>query len=88
MQIFSLKKVKFKKNDTKSVSFKVCSIACYTPFPFFGQFENITAVKIFPFYCEPFMEPFFHIFAQTKALLSKDVIHRCKQVAIGRSQVW
>ena len=34
---------------------------------------NTTSVKIFPFCCEPFIDPFFHIFARTKALLSKCV---------------
>ena len=32
----------------KSALFKVCSIACYTFFPSFGQFVNTTPVKIFP----------------------------------------
>ena len=43
----------------KSALFKVCSITGYTFFPFFGQFVNTTSVQIFPFCCEPFVEPFF-----------------------------
>ena len=57
-------------------------------FPSFKQFVHNTSVKIFPFWCKPFIEPFFHIFTQTKTLLSKCVIHRWKQVVTGRSQVW
>ena len=68
--------------------FKVCSIVSYTFFPSFGQFVDTAPVKIFPFCRKPFIEPFFHIFVRTKALFSKCVIHRCKQVVIGRSQVW
>ena len=66
--------------------FKVCSIANYTFFPSFGQFVDTTPVKIFSFCREPFIEPFFHIFVRIKALLSKCVTHRCKQVVNGRSQ--
>ena len=76
--------VKFEKM-IKSASFKIYPIACYTFSPFFGQFVNTT-----PFCCEPLIEPFFHIFVLTnsRTLLSKCVAHRCKQVVIGRSQVW
>ena len=49
------------------------SIACYIIFSSFGQFANTTSEKIFPLCCELFVERFFHIFAQTKALLSKYV---------------
>ena len=72
----------------KSAPFKVHSIACYTIFPSFGRFVNTTPVKISPFCCEPFVESFFHIFVRIEAPLSKYVNHRCKQVVIGRSQVW
>ena len=34
--------------------FKVCSIGCYTFFPSFGQFENTTPVRSFPFCRESF----------------------------------
>jgi len=47
--------------------FKVYSIASYTFFPPFGQFVDITPVKIFPFCRESFIEPFFHIFVRTSA---------------------
>ena len=72
----------------KSALFKVCLTVCYTFLPSFGQFVNTTPVKIFPFCCESFIEPFFHIFVRTKALLGKCVTHRCKQVVMGRNQVW
>ena len=86
-RFFSQKKhVKFGRMIKRDL-FKVYSIASYTFFPSFGQFVNTTPVKIFPFCREPFIEPFFHIFVRTKALLSKCVTHRCKQVVIGRSQV-
>ena len=46
--IFLLKnQVKFGRM-IKSALFKVCSIACYTLIPSFGQFVNITPVKIYP----------------------------------------
>jgi len=64
--------------------FKICSIASYTFFPSFGQFVDTTPVKIFPFCQEPFI--FSHL--RKKVLLSKCVTHRCKQVVIGRSQIW
>ena len=53
-----------------------------------GDFVNTMPVKIFPFCREPLVESFFHIFVQTEALPRKCVTHRCKQVIIGRSQVW
>ena len=60
----------------------LCCFACYTFSPFFGQFVITTSVKIFPFCCKPFVEPFFLIFVRTKALLSKCVNHRSKHVEI------
>ena len=57
-------------------------------FPFIRTYVNATSVKIFSFCCEPFVEPFFHIFVRTKTLLSKCATHRCKQAVIGKSQVW
>ena len=62
---FLNKHVKFGRR-MKSVLFKECSIACYTFPPSFGQFVNTALVKIFPFCCETFIEPFFHIFVRTK----------------------
>ena len=66
-----------------SALFKVCSIACHTFFPYFGQFVNTTSVKI-SFWCEAFIESFFHIFVRTEALLNKYVIYQCKQVVIRK----
>ena len=88
-RFFSPKKhIKFGRMIKRDL-FKVCSIASYTFFPYFGwEFVDISPVKIFPFCREPFIEPFFHIFVRTKALLSKCVTYRCKQVVIERSQVW
>ena len=87
MRILFIKKyVKFGKM-IKSALFKVYSIASYTFLPSFGQFVNTTSVQIFPFCCELFVEPFFHIFVRTKALLSKCVTHHCKQGVIRRNQV-
>ena len=81
MMIFFPKKKHIKHGRMiKRDLFKVCSIANYTFFPSFGQFVDTTSIKIFPFCREPFIEPFFHIFVRTKALLSKCVTHRCKQV--------
>ena len=54
-------------------------------FPHSGKFMNTTPVKIFPFCSEPFIEQFFDLLLQTKALLSKSVTHGCKQEVIGRS---
>ena len=85
---FSKKKhIKFGRM-IKSASLEIYSIACYTFSPSFAQFANTTPVKLFPFCCESLIESFFHIFVRTKALLSKCVTHLCKQVIIGRSQVW
>jgi len=87
-RFFSQKKhVKFGRMIKRDL-FKVCSIASYTFFSSFEQFVDTTPVKIFPFCREPFIEPFFHIFVRTKALLSKCVTYRCKQMVIGKSQVW
>ena len=73
MTIFFPKKhVKFGRMIKKAL-FKVYSIASYTFFPSFGQLVDTTPVKIFHFCREPFIEPFFHIFVRTKALLSKCV---------------
>ena len=88
MRIFFFKKHVKIRRMIKSVLFKVCSIACYTFFPSFGQFLNTTPLKIFSLCCEPFIEPFFHIFVRIKALLNKSVSHRCKQVVIGRNPSW
>ena len=66
---FLKKHVKFGRM-IKSDLFKVCSIACCTFFPSFGQFVNTTPVKIFPFCCEPFTETFFHIFVRCSASAS------------------
>ena len=71
MRIFFLKKhVKFGRL-TKSGLFKVCSVACYTFSPIFRAICEYHVSKIFFFCCEPFIEPFFHIFVRIKALLSK-----------------
>jgi len=83
----TIRKIKFGRMIKRDL-FKVCFIASYIFFPSFGQFVDITPVKIFPFCRELFIEPFFHIFIWTKALFSKCVTHRYKQVIIGRSQVW
>ena len=72
----------------KCALLKVCAIGCYTFFSSFGQFVNNTVVKICLFCREILIEPFFHIYVRTKALLSNCVIHRCKQVVIERSQLW
>ena len=86
MRTYSLKKhVKFGKM-IKSDLFKVCSVACYTFFSSFGKFVNTTPLKIFPFCCEPFTEPFFHIFVRTETLPSKCVTHRCKRVGVSESE--
>ena len=84
---FQKKYVKFGRMIKRAL-FKVCSIASYTFFPSFGQFVDTMPVNIFSLCREPFIEPFFRIFVRTKALLSKCVTHRCKQMVIGRSQVW
>ena len=57
-------------------------------FPIFRTICEYHAGKFFPFCCERFIELFFHIFLWIKALLSKSATHSCKQVIIGRSQVW
>ena len=67
---------------------KVCSVACCTFVPSFGQIVNTTSVKIFSFCCELFVNPLFHIFVRTKTLLIKCVTHRYKHVIIGRSWIW
>ena len=82
---FSLKKHVKVGRMIKSALFKLCSIACYTFFPSFGQFVNTKPVKTFPFYCEPFFEPFFHNFIRTKTLLSKWALSFCQSDLILRS---
>ena len=79
---FFLRKLVNFRRMIKSALFKLCSIACYT------FFVNTTPTKNFPFYCEPFIESFFHIFVRSKAQFSKCVTYRSKHVVIGRSQVW
>ena len=84
-RFFSPKKhVKFGRMIKRNL-FKVCSIASYTFFPSFGQFVDTTPVKIFPF-CEPFIEPFFHIFVRTKALLSVHVRDPSMQTSSNRKE--
>ena len=76
---FSKKHVKFRR------MIKICSIAFFSHF---GEFVNTTPVEIVPFYCESFIEPFFHIFVGTEALVSKCVTHRCKQTEGVKSGEW
>ena len=64
----------------KSTLVKVCFITCYTFSPSFRQFINTTPVKIFAFCREPFC------FISSYELKHCSV--RCRQVVIGRSQVW
>ena len=52
-------------------------------FPIFRAFCEYHAIKKLPFCCEPLIEPFIHIFVETKALHSKCVTQRCKQVFKG-----
>ena len=59
---------------------KVCSIACYK---FFAYFMNTTLVKIFPFCCEPFIEPFFQIFVRIK-----DAVQRVRVSPTQTSGNW
>ena len=70
----------------KHTLFKVYFIVFYTFFPSFGQFVNTTPVNVFPFYCDTFIEPFFHTILLSKAPLSNCVAYQCKQVIIERIQ--
>ena len=45
----------------KSTLFKVCSIACYTFFPSFGEFMNTTPVKSFSFAANHSSSHFSHL---------------------------
>ena len=63
--------------------FKVCSIACCTFSPSFGQFVNTMPGTIFSFWCERFVDAFFHIFVRTGALLSK-----CAKSSMQTSDNW
>ena len=42
----------------KIALFKACSIDCYMFFPSSGRLMNTMPVKIFPFFREPFIEPY------------------------------
>ena len=76
--------VKRNVKSGKMTIIKVCSIVYVAFFPPQGQFVKRTSIQIFPFCCEPFTEPFFHIFVRTEVLFSKLVTHRRKRMVLGR----